>query len=196
MRKDETLDQLLNLALPRLENLWQRANAVPEEQESLMWESIDQLSNAFTEIYTMMEELNLHVEQLETHNRLILAESQHSQDLFEFAPSAYFVTDLNAVIQKANQTAASLLNIAQTSYLVNKPLIVFVAKEARRDFRNQIDYLQAIKGVRVWQVRLQPRQGMSFSAACTVNVVRDKAGEATGLRWLLQDMTELYLDAR
>ena len=191
MRKDETLDQLLNLALPRLENLWQRANEVPEEQESLMWESIDQLSKAFEEIYVVMEELHLRVDQLETTNLSLVAERQQYQDLFEFAPGGYLVTDLNAVILEANQTAASLLNIPQMSYLVNKPLVGFVAEEERRDFRKQIAQLQTMT---VWQVQLQPRQGKSFAAACTVSVVRDEAGEATALRWLLQDITELYLN--
>ena len=191
MRKDETLDQLLNLALPRLEDLWQRANKVPEEQESLMWESIDQLSNAFEEVYAVMEELHLRVEQLEVTNRSLVAERQHYQDLFEFAPIGYLVTDLNGVIREANQTAARLLNIPQISYLVNKPLVVFVAKEDRGDFHNHISQLQTNKGSK-WQVLLQPRQGASFLATCTV-VVRDEAG-AMGLSWLLQDITDL--DAR
>lgn len=193
MRKNETIEQLLNLALPRLENLWQRANEVPEEQESLMWESIDQLSKAFEEVYVVMEELHLHVEELETTNYSLVAERQQYQDLFEFAPGAYLVTDLNAVIREANQAAASLLNMPQISALVNKPLVVFVAEGARRDFRNQMHHLQTTKGIKVWQVQLQPRQGSSFSAACTVSVVRDKAGEAMSLHWLLQDISELCL---
>lgn len=188
MRKDETLDQLLNLALPRLEKLWQRASKVPEEQESLMWESIDQLSNAFAELQIAMEELHLRVEELEATNQSLTTERQRYQELFEFAPAGYLVTDLNAVIQEANRAAASLLNIPQKSYLIGKPLFVFVTEDVRHDFHTQINQLRIGKEVKGWQVRLQPRQGKPFLADCTIAIVRDSQGEAVRLHWLLQEI--------
>ena len=107
MRKDETLNQLLNIALPRLEKLWQCDNVVPEEQEVLIWESIEQLLVAFEEVHIAMEELQLRNEELEALNQSLAAECRRHHDLFNFAPSGYLVTDLKAVIQKANQAAAS-----------------------------------------------------------------------------------------
>ena len=190
MKKEETIDQLLNVALPRLEKLWQRATTVPEEQEALMWESIDQLSSAFEELYIAMEESHLRNAQLEAAHMSLVAERSRYQELFEFAPGGYLVTDYNGVIQEANQTAAGLLGISRTSYLVGKPLFVFVAQDARLDFHNQINHLRSGKEVRAWEVRLQPRQGTPLLAVCTVAVVRDSQGEAVSLRWLLQDITE------
>lgn len=190
MRKEESLDQLLNVALPRLEKLWQRASKFPEEREGLMWESLDQLSNAFEELQMVMEELQLHNEELEALNQSLRAECRRYHELFEFAPSAYLVTDLQGMIQQANQASASLLKIPQTLYLVGKPLYVFVVEDTRRDFRNQLNHLQTVNEIRGWQVQLQPRQGQPLQTVCTVGVVKDSQGKAVGLRWLLQEIIE------
>lgn len=191
MKKDERLNQLLNLALPRLEKLWQRANTVPEEQEALMWESIDQLSSAFEAVSIAMEELQLQNEELEALNQSLAAECRRYHDLFDFAPSGYLVTDLNAIIQQANQTAAGLLNIPKTSYLMGKPLYLFMAEEARYDFYTQLHHLQTGKEVKGWKIQLQPYQGDSLSTMCTVGIVQDSQGQPVSLRWLLQDVVEL-----
>lgn len=187
MRNDETLDQLLNLALPRLEELWQRADTVPEEREALIWESLDQLSSAFEKLHIAMEELQLRSEELEALNQSLAAECRRYRDLFECAPGAYLITDLKAVIQQANQTAARLLNASAPSYLVGKPLCVFVAEKARSDFYTQLDHLQTGKEVKGWEVLLQPRWAEPFSAICTVGTVQDSRGKASGLHWLLQE---------
>ncbi len=190
MRKDETLDQLLDAALPRLEALWRRASTMTENQEVLLWETLEEFTDALQEMQVVVEELHQRTEELETVNLSLAAERRRYQELFEFAPSAYFVTDLEAVIQEANQAAASLLKITQTSYLVGKPLFVFMAKDARRDFYVQLSKLQTGKQIRDWEVRVQLRQGKSVPTICTVAVVRDSQGEAVGLRWLLEDISE------
>jgi PAS domain S-box-containing protein len=188
MRNNQALDQLLNLALPRLEMLWKRANTVPEEQEALMWESLDQLSNAFEEVYAVMEELHLRTEELEVANLALKKEYRRYQDLFEFAPCGYVVTDLYTVIQEANEAAANLLNIPQRFYLVGKPLNVFIAQENRCAFQTNVNQLQTGKEVKSWEIQLQPRQSKPFPVICTATAVRDSQEEVIGFRWLLQDL--------
>ncbi len=190
MRKDETLDQLLDAALPRLEALWRRASTMTEDQEVLLWETLEEFTDALQEMQVVVEELHQRTEELEAVNLSLAAERRRYQELFEFAPSAYFVTDLEAVIQEANQAAARLLKIPQTSYLVGKPLCVFVAKDTRNDFYVQLSKLQTGKQIRDWQFRVQPRQGKPVPTICTVAVVRDSEGEGVGLRWLLEDISE------
>ena len=190
MKKDETLDQIINLALPRLEKLWQRASTFPEEREGLVWESLDQLSKAFQELYTAFEEIQQTTDELEAANLSLAAERRRYQELFEFAPAGYVVTDLDAEIQEANQAAARLLGISRTSSLGGKPWFVFVAENARRDFHNQLNQLRTGKEVRGWEIQLQPRQGNPKPASCTVAVVRDSQGDVVGLRWLLQDINK------
>ena len=189
MRKDDTLNQLLSSVLPRLEELWLRANAVPEEQELLIWESIEQLTIAFEEVHVAMEELQVRNEELEALNQSLAAECRRYHELFNLAPAGCLVTDLKGVIQKANQAAAGLLNIPQTSYLVGKPLYVFMAEEARREFYNQLHRLQTNKEIKGWRVQLHPRQAQPFSAICTVGVVQSQ-GQPVSLQWMLQDVLE------
>ena len=190
MRKNEILEQLINSALPRLEKLWQRASTVPEEQQVLMWESLDHLSRAFEELYIALEETQLHTEELEAANLSLAAERRRYQELFEFAPGGYLVTDSEGVIQEANQAAANLLGISQTSYLAGKPLFVFLVEDARRDFYNQLNQLRTGIEVKDWELQLQPRQNNPKLVACKVAVVGNSQGEVLGLRWLLQDITE------
>ena len=59
------------------------------------------------------------------------------QELFDFAPDGYLVTDLHGTIQEANRAAAALLNI-MPHRLPGVPLVVFIASEARQPFRAQM----------------------------------------------------------
>ena len=65
---------------------------------------------------------------------------QRYQELFDFAPDGYLLTDPAGVIQQANRAAVALLN-APSALLVNKPLIVFVAPTERKAFRAQLIHL-------------------------------------------------------
>jgi len=190
MRKEDTLHSMLNTALPRLETLWQRATAVnKEDREGLLWETLEELTDALQETQVAIEELLQRTEELETVNLSLAAERRRYRELFDFAPVGYLVTDLEGVIQEANQAAASLLNINSTSYLTGKPLFVFVHQDARRNFQLQLSQLRTGKEVRDWEVQLQPRQSTTILVVCTVTIVQSQ-GEAVGWRWLLEEIAE------
>src|SRR5204863_1681766 len=67
-------------------------------------------------------------------------ERQRYQELFEFAPDAYLVTDTVGAIREANRGAAELLGIP-SGLLLGKSLALFVAAEARSTFRSQLNRL-------------------------------------------------------
>jgi PAS domain S-box-containing protein len=143
-----------------------------------------------------LEELLVAEEELCAANEEMIAtraevevERQRYQDLFEFAPDGYIVTDTNGVIQEANRTVAQLLNISQR-FLVGKPLYIFFAQEVRDDLFAKLIQLQQVNQVQEWEVRLQPRNNKSFSAAVTVAAIRKPDGKLTGLRWLLRDISD------
>jgi len=188
MRHDATLDQLLNIALPRLEKLWQSAVTAPEERETLMWESLDQLSDAFEELHVAMEELQERTEELEALNQSLAAECRRYHDLFDSAPGGYLVTDMNGIIQQANKTAVQLLNMPANRYLVGKPLNLFVAEVVQYDFYAQLSQLRTGSGIKSWKMLLQPYQSQPSSAICTVSIMQDTLGQPMGLQWLLQDI--------
>ncbi len=113
---------------------------------------------------------------------------QRYQELFDFAPDGYLLTDPAGVIQQANRAAVALLN-APSALLVNKPLIVFVAPTERKAFRAQLIHLLQARRVEEWAVRIQPRGGAPFEASLTVAVAHDPKGRVVGLYWLLRDIT-------
>ena len=88
---------------------------------------LEQLQLAAAELYQRNEELAAAGEAAE-------AERQHYQELFEFAPDAYLVSDVQAVVQEANHAAVKMLKVKQQS-LVGKPLVVFVDEQERQFFR-------------------------------------------------------------
>jgi PAS domain S-box-containing protein len=146
---------------------------------SALDEAMEAVAVAFEELYAVNEALT-------QSQQVAMHEQQRYRELFTFAPDCYLVTDLHGVIQEANQAAAALLHI-MPDQLVGIPLVVFIAPEARQDFRARIACLQNVAEVRQWEVPIQPRRQAAFPAACSVAPARDAHGQLIGLRWLLRD---------
>lgn len=68
----------------------------------------------------VLEELKTAEEDLRQQNIYLEQERQKYQDLFNFAPDGYLVTDPSGVIKSANQAISHLLGIPQAS-LINNP---------------------------------------------------------------------------
>jgi PAS domain S-box-containing protein len=181
---DHKFDQLRQ----RVDELQRRATPGPALQQIAQ--------DAYEELLAAMEELQVAEEQLLRQNEELVAaryaveaERQRYQDLFEFAPDGYLVTDPEGTIEEANHAAASLLNTAQ-DFLVGIPLVTFVAQDDRQAFVTQLTRLADLEHMHDWKVRVQPRDGTPFPAAVTVATVRDPEGNLVGLRWLMRDITK------
>jgi PAS domain S-box-containing protein len=175
--------EALNL---RLNKLYEGANASPSPPIEHL------LATAFKELGIVSEELQVAVEQLCQQNEELAviqvelqAERQRYEDLFQWAPEAYLVTDVAGKIREANRAAADLLNISEP-HLIGKPLVVFVASEERWQFRNELNRQRNGSRIQDWKVHLQPRGGEPFEAMLTVSVVRDREGMPLSLRWMLR----------
>ncbi|MBD2560785.1 MULTISPECIES: PAS domain S-box protein [Nostoc] len=173
----------------RLADLYQTASVLP-------WISPDLLPQAFKELYNTSKVVQLAAEELYQQNEELIqtrnyleTERQHYQELFEFAPDAYLVTNTEGIIEEANHTAAKLLNVSK-QFLVGKPMINFVSLEERQHLRNELIQLSQSDIVRELLIRLQQRHGELFDAALTVAVARNPQGKATSLRWVLRNITE------
>ncbi|MBI3949361.1 MAG: sigma 54-interacting transcriptional regulator [Acidobacteria bacterium] len=186
---EETFDQRIGAARKRLEAHRQRASASPEQQEVLKANAFEDLSVTVEELQIADEELRQQKDELAAAQTIVEAERQRYQELFEFAPDAYLVTDTEGVIQEANRGAATLLNVSQPT-LVSKPLVVFVAKDDRQAFHIQLSRLPDERGIQEWELHLQPHEGTAFPAAVTIAAVDDAQGKLVGLRWLIRDITE------
>lgn len=174
----------------RLSKLYQGSSLELSAQSSLL------LPIAFKELGTVSEELQVAAEELYQQTEVLAAtrtaveaERQRYQDLFEFMPNAYLVTDIQGKILEANRAAGTLLNV-NPSFLTNKLLINFIPVEDRRAFRSQLAQLQLSDRVQELSLDLQPRNQESFDAALTVTSAWDSLTNQITLRWIVQDITE------
>src|SRR6476646_4601069 len=153
------LDQFIkNIELFRQSSSDLTENKTPECLDPLL--IYEQLLTALEELQVSEEELQQQNEELQIARSLIDQERQRYQDLFEFAPDSYIVTDVNGKIQEFNQAAIALLNVPR-EFLLDKPLAIFVDRLERSTFRLQLLRLQQGYGVQELEIRLQPRKAPS-----------------------------------
>ena len=200
----DVFEQHLALFRKRLEELWQRAenlpapgnnswrqmSEIPQGQQDLLKESLEELSNSIEELHVATEELRQQAEELANSRMAIEAERQRYQELFEFAPYGYMVTTKEGAICESNQLAAQLLNISSKK-LVGKPLAVFVTSETRRGFYQKLSLLQKGESINNWQLQLQRRHKNSFRAYCNAVPIKNWQDQVVGLRWCILDLNSL-----
>lgn len=158
------------------------------EQDAARLDVQQELSSALEELHEASEELHQQNEELIATRQAVEAERQRYQDLFNFAPDGYLVTNPEGIIQEVNRAAAAALD-ADQDFLVGKPLLAFVAEEDRKTFHARLVQLRADMGTEQgWEIGLQPRYGTPFRASMTVGKVCDMASQVIGIRWLLRDI--------
>jgi PAS domain S-box-containing protein len=157
--------------------------------QPIVEEAAEALSAALEELQAAHEELQRANEVLQQRNAELTIAHQRYQELFNFAPEAYLVTDTRGVIQEANDTAARLLKIRR-DFLIGKPLKVFIAEEDSKTFLMQLSRLRQGAAVQEWEVRAQPREGPDFPALISIAPAHDTQQRVIGMRWLLRDISE------
>lgn len=173
----------------RVNTLLQRAHSNLSQHPELLPEALEELGVSLEELRVSQELLHeQNQELLEAHVALEI-ERQRYQELFEFAPDGYLITDIQGKIQEANYAASLLLKVSQ-KHLIGKPLTVFVPEAQRRAFRSELNRLHQVGRLQEWVTQLQPRDAIPFDAALTVTTVSDQAGAIVGLRWLVRDISE------
>jgi PAS domain S-box-containing protein len=141
------------------------------------------------ELQCTVEELRVSAEQQIEHH-LLQYEQERYQDLFDFAPDGYLVTDLSGKILKANQAILELLGISH-DFIVPKPLVVFVDPSDKEIFHRQLDYLSSSDYVKnTWEITLINRQGGSFPAEITVIRNINIVNRETQLFWMIRDISD------
>ncbi|MFN6482089.1 MULTISPECIES: putative bifunctional diguanylate cyclase/phosphodiesterase [unclassified Nostoc] len=163
----------------QIQELLQCDEIKPNSQQEIIKDALEELNTA-------MEELLIASEELEETRAAVEKERQRYQDLFEFAPDGYLVTNMIGTIQEANHVAAILLGVQQ-KYLIGKPLIIFISQQDRQSFSCQMNNLQEILN---WEINLQPRRRKPFPVSVKASVVYDLEGKRLGWRWLLCNISE------
>ncbi|RCJ15305.1 histidine kinase [Nostoc sp. ATCC 43529] len=157
-----------------------------EAQSCEIMQVNQQLELALEEFRTAQEELRQQNEELLAARELVELERRRYQDLFDFAPDGYLVTNTAGVIQEVNHAAATLLAVPQ-EYLLNKPLLLFVAQEDRQTFITRLNNCQQVQE---WEISLKPRKKKPFLARVKVAAIYDSQDEQVGWRWLICNISE------
>ncbi|NJM69394.1 MAG: PAS domain S-box protein [Scytonema sp. RU_4_4] len=185
----EKFGQQIEEVRQRGQFLENRTGESPQLQENLLLQALEELRTALEELRVAEEELREQNEKLTIANQQVALERRRYQELFDFAPDGYLVTNTDGKILEANRAATQLLNISK-SFLIDKPLINFIPEQERRAFRTQLLQLSDIERMQEWEIRLQPRKGRhTFDASLSVTTVRDHKGKLLGWRWLVRDIT-------
>jgi PAS domain S-box-containing protein len=113
------------------------------------------------------------------------------EELFNFAPDGYVVTNLKGHIRDANVAACRLLNREQHS-LIGVPFAQFFAPEDRHKLVEMplAKPDPSEKAERVEAVLLPAIGSEPIPCALRVNAISDPRGVPVGLRWSMRDITE------
>lgn len=188
--KEEPFHGQVEFAQERLADLRRCIGVLPEnERQGLLPEAIEELSVALEELQVTSYELRQQNEELAVAHHHAETEGQRYLDLFDFAPEGYLVTDPNGRIQEANRAASTLLSVPQT-FLIGKPLSVYIKEEDIKTFRTQLNRLPTLKHLENLEITLQPRDGKPIPAAFTVTTVAGSRHEPPSLRWMIHDISE------
>jgi PAS domain S-box-containing protein len=184
----ERFDEQVARSRDQIEDL--RARARGGSADLRVDEAVEALHTALEELRVTEEELRIQNEQLAESQTLVEAERVRYEELFQLAPDAYLVTDAGGLIVEANHAAAALLRVP-AGQLKGSPLSLFVAPAARESLRARVELASALGRLDEWETWLQPRGSQAVvPVSCTVAAVHDAAAGATGLRWLVRDVTE------
>lgn len=193
-------DRKIDSTYQKLGELLQRLGGTGEDT-AIASEALEELSTTLEELHVASDELSRQNAELTAAHLAMQAERQRYQDLFDFAPDGYLVTDTNGVIREANRAAGDLLHVAQER-LVGKPLAVYVTEGERKAFRDILSTLlkRSISGANEWEIGLKPRGSKELRVSMTVTPVipistsglmpPGEGAEGVGLRWSLRDITE------
>lgn len=162
----------------------------PPRTRGLLPQALEELQSSVEELRVADEEMRVQNEELSRGRLRLEAERQRYQDLFDFAPDGYLVTDLDGVILEANRAASRLLNISPR-FLRKRSLGTLVAVPDLNEFHTHLRGLAkpSAESAAELTVRLRRRPSGQFSAAVTAALYRSLLGEAPTLRWLIRDIT-------
>ena len=161
----------------------------PQSTPELLIEMLCQLSIALEELHIAQEELQQQNEELIATRQELEWERQRYQELFEFAPDGYLVTDTRGIIQEANYALITKLGVPR-KYLVGKPIIVFVSQADRHAFSSQLNLVVQKGEVKDWAINLQPRQGQPFPVETSIISQKDNQQNGMRLLWSIRDLSK------
>jgi signal transduction histidine kinase len=108
------------------------------------------------------------------------------QELFDFAPDAYLLTDTTGVVRAANHAAARLLRVHR-EFLLDKPLSCFIAQGDWPVYYDRLIRLRmgSVDQFGDWPLRVRESRGEAYGITAHVCPFSDGGGPVRVLRWVL-----------
>jgi PAS domain S-box-containing protein len=185
-----SLSEQIGFARQRATMLAKRAEQI-ESPPDLLFVAIEELRTTLEELQVAQEELRQQNDELLATRANLEAERRRYEDLFQFAPDPYLVTDGGGIIQEANRTAAQLLN-GQPQHLIGKPLFLLLGQDMSEQFyailRRLKEQDRVEESVVAATIPARWREVPTYFAI-TAAALRNRAGELASIRWLLRDVT-------
>ncbi|MHB0937753.1 MAG: PAS domain-containing sensor histidine kinase [Armatimonadota bacterium] len=172
----------------RVSELSREASALPE-QPFILQQAIEELSSSLEELHVAGEEMHAQSEELQAAREQADEDRRRYQELFEFAPDGYLVTNKLGITQEANHTALRLFGMALDD-LRGKSLLTLTAPESFQFLRDLLTDLRIGKDITYTEVVLAPLGVPPFPAALTLAATRDADGELITVRWAIRDISE------
>lgn len=144
-----------------------QGQAVPEQIKIAA--ALEGLQLLYEEMQTSLEAAEVIETKLIEQNQQVAASYQYYYDLFHTLPIAYLITDANGLIREANQAIAQLLNLPQ-SYLIGKPLALYVAEEDRRAFRTALNQVHT-SSIQHCEITFSPRNRDRVAASVQIAAI-------------------------
>lgn len=91
------------------QELQRTVSEIPQQHVQLVLNHMEALRVALEELHAAEEELRQQNEELVAARQMAETERQRYQELFEFAPDGYVVTDVYGTVRQANRAAGRLL---------------------------------------------------------------------------------------
>jgi PAS domain S-box-containing protein len=157
-------------------------------------QNVEELLSALEELNVAQEELQQQQEELLLARQTAETQALRYEELFEFAPDGYLVTDLNGIILEANLAAVALFNTKDVRSLIKKPLTVYIASASQVEMRSHISEVSEQKSTHTWDARVVPRHKPEVDVMFTLAPGRPGFRQAERFYWQVRDITERKQD--
>jgi len=143
--------------------------------------SAHELEVALEEIQALWDELGAQADRL-AHER-----ERHAA-LFEHAPFACLVTDVHGNVRDANVAAVALFEVPAT-YLLGKPLAIFIAEDEREAFRVRLSHAVRTpeRLLASWLTRIKSADGKPRDVKVDLRPLPSDEKFALPLLWYFRD---------
>lgn len=186
---EDDLNRKFELAIKQAREIREKAIPKITVDGNITSQATETLLETLEELHVAQEELTEANDELIAMRNALEAEKIRYQNLFEFAPYGYLVTDTLGCVEEANNTICSMLNL-KSAALIGKPLAVYIVQDDITQFRKQLRSLPSDGLLAHFKVRMKPRAREIFPAMMVVQSQLDEGREIIGIRWLISNHSQ------